>query len=124
VKCLSAIRRLLAILAIAGLTLSPIGQAVMAMPTDMHASMDGAMAMIDAGAAAMPADMPCCPDKSSGSDCGKDCPFVMFCVAQALNNPRVVSLFVPESLVSIMFPGNETAPGGLTQAPPTRPPKI
>jgi hypothetical protein len=120
----SAMVRLIAILAIAGLVLSPIGRPVMAMPSDMHASLDGATAMAQAGAAAMPAEMPCCPDKSPGPDCGKDCPCMALCAAKTLNSVRLASLFIPQRLVSIVVPGNEAELGSLAQTPPTRPPKI
>jgi hypothetical protein len=122
VKRPSAIRLLLAILAIAGLVLSPIGRPLMAMPADMRTSLGDPMAMSDA--AAMPADMPCCPDKSPGPDCGKDCPFMAFCAAKCFHSARLVSLFFPQRLVSIFVPGNEAELGSLVQAPPTRPPKI
>jgi len=124
VKGLSAIRHLLTILAIAGLVLSPIARPVMAMPTDIRPSMGDHMAMTDAGAAAMPANMPCCPDKSPCPDCGKDCPFVALCAATTLDYVRLVSLFVPQRLASVIVPSNEADLGSLAQAPPTRPPKI
>ena len=124
VKGLSAIRHLLAVLAMAGLVLSPIARPAMAMPTDMHASMSDSTAMTDDGTAAMPAGMPCCPDKSPGPDCGKDCPFMAFCAAKSFQSARLVSLFVPQRLVSVVVPGNEAEPGSIAQAPPTRPPKI
>jgi len=118
-------RHLLAVLAIAGLVLSPIGRPVMAMPPDMQASMGDPVAMTDVGGAAMPTDMPCCcPDTSQGPDNGKDCPCMALCAAATLDTVRLVSLFVPRTLVSIVVPGNEAELGSLAQAPPTRPPKI
>jgi hypothetical protein len=46
------------------------------------------------------------------------------CAATTLDTVRLVGLFVPRTLVSIVVPGNEAELGSLTQAPPTRPPKI
>jgi len=94
----------------------------MDMPVGMHGSMGDSRVMT--GAAAMPTDMPCCPDNSPGPDCGKDCPCVALCAAETPNIVRLGSLFVPKRLVSIIVPGDEAEPSSLAQAAPTRPPKI
>jgi hypothetical protein len=121
VKTLSAIRSLLAILAIVGLVLGPIAKPVMAMPTPMHMGVDQAMV----NEAAMPEDMPCCPTKAPIPDCGKDCLFMAMCATQFLANAvQGVWLVIPLGLASVFFPGNDTDVAGLSQGPPPRPPKI
>lgn len=72
---------------------------------------------------AMPADMPCCPDKAPASDCGKDCPLMALCMASATLTTRVgVPVFVAR-LAGVVRPGDDADLGGLAQAPPPRPPK-
>jgi hypothetical protein len=64
VKLSTTIRRVFALLAIFGLVLAPLAQPAMAMPSQTqitmseHSAADAHMGM------AMPADMPCCPDKA------------------------------------------------------------
>jgi hypothetical protein len=119
VKRPSALRFVFAALAIAGLLLTPV--AVPAMPA--AATMSESMG--DHAAMAMPADMPCCPDQAPMPDCGKSCPFMAACAAQALGNlPDGAVLALPLTLASIVVPGNDSALAGLTQRPPPRPPKI
>jgi hypothetical protein len=97
----------------------------MAMPTDMPASMDDGTAMTkDATSAAMPMDMPCCPEKSSDPACGKDCPFMLLCMAKGFRNVVLADLIAPLTPMSILAPGNQPDLGSIAQAPPTRPPKI
>jgi hypothetical protein len=120
VKILSVIRRLLAILAIAGLAVAP-----MAMPTATQAAATSDQSMVDHAAMAMPEDMPCCPKKAPIPDCGKDCLFMAMCATQLLCNAVQESgLVMPLALASIFFPGNDTDVAGLSQGPPPRPPKI
>jgi hypothetical protein len=116
------IRRFLAILAVAGLVLSPIVRPVMAISADAHAS-EGDPDAVDHGAATAPADMPCCPDKSQGPDCGYDCPFMALCTPLNFQTPILVSLFVPLGPGSNLIPRNESELDSLAQVPPTRPPK-
>jgi hypothetical protein len=81
-----------------------------------HSAADAHMGM------AMPADMPCCPDKAP--DCGKDCPLMGLCMMSALQfAPLGPSLFLFPTLASIIFPGDDAALSGLAQPPPARPPK-
>jgi hypothetical protein len=119
----SAIGHLSAVLAIVGLMLGSILRPVMAMPVGGHASAGDASAMSDT-MAAMPADMPCCPEKTPLPDCGKDCPFMTLCAGILLHSAPLGSLFVPLTLASIVVPGGQSDLLGIAQAPPKRPPKI
>jgi len=117
VKRPSALRFVFAALAIAGLLLTPV--AVPAMPA--AASMAESMG----DHAAMPADMPCCPDQAPMLNCGKDCPFMASCAAQFVYDlPHAAGLVTPSALASLVVPGNDAGLRGLTQRPPPRPPKI
>jgi hypothetical protein len=119
VRCLSALRFVFAALALAGLLLTPV--AVPAMP----AAAAMAEGMSDYAATAMPADMPCCPDQAPMPGCGKDCPFMASCTVQFVYNlPHGVGLVTPPVLASLVLPGNDAGLSGLTQRPPSRPPKI
>ena len=115
VKRLSALRYLFAVLAIAGLILTPIAAPATAMATD--ASMADHMAM--------PADMPCCPDQVPMPDCGKDCPFMAVCATQFLSTmPQGTGFLIPPTHASLVVASNDVGPGGLKQRPPPRPPKL
>jgi hypothetical protein len=141
----TTIRRIVALIAIAGLVLAPmtlsVGATAMKMPAAMdHAAMDPAtmdsahsgmamhadMAMSDMAMSsemAMPSDMECCPKKTSHvPGCGMDCPFMALCMGVGLQSDRVASLYVPSALVSTMIPANQRDLDGLAQAPPIRPP--
>jgi hypothetical protein len=145
----TTIRRLVALIVIAGLVLAPVLLSVGATAMQMPAAMAGAhssmmmshdMAMSDDTAMpsemamssdtmpadmAMPADMQCCPKKTSQMpDCGKDCPFMALCMGVGLQSDRVASLYAPLAPVSTLVPGNQRDLDGLAQAPPIRPPKI
>jgi hypothetical protein len=117
---LTLIRRLLAIVAIAGLVLAPVTLSVSASAMKMPAATESAHAGM-----AMPFDMECCPKKQSSHvpDCGMDCPFMALCMGVGLQNDRVASLSVPLALVSTLVPGHQRDLDGLAQAPPIRPPK-
>jgi hypothetical protein len=124
-KLLSAIRGLLAILAIVGLALAPLARPVMAMPAAIQAEAASEQPMADGAATAMPEDMPCCPTKAPTPDCGKDCLFMAMCAPQFLCNAvQGAGLVLPLGLASVFFPGNDKAVAGLSQGPPPRPPKI
>ena len=141
----TTIRRLVALILIAGLVLAPvllsIGATAMQMPAGMLSAHSGmaehsGMAMSSDTAMpsdvampsdmAMPSEMECCPKKASHvPDCGKDCPFMALCLGIGLQQgDRAASLCAPMALVSTMIPGNQRDLDGLAQAPPTRPPKI
>jgi hypothetical protein len=134
VKTLSAMRRLLSILAIVGLALAPVARPALAMPAaQVPAAFD--QPMVDHAAMArpeaampeepMPEDMPCCPTKALIPDCGKDCLFMAMCATQFFSTAvSGAGLVLPLGLASVFFPGNDTDLAGLSQAPPPRPPNI
>jgi hypothetical protein len=120
----SAIGHLFTVLAIVGLLLGSVLRPVMAMPVGAHTSSSDAPAMSDTMAAAMPADMPCCPEKAPVPDCGKDCPCMTFCAGTLLHSAPLGSLFVPLTLASIVVRDGQSDLLGIAQTPPKRPPKI
>jgi hypothetical protein len=124
-KMRSAIGRVLAVLAVAGLVLVPIARPAMAMSvtTDVHASIAEA---ITAGPAVADAadDMPCCPSKPVLPDCSRDCPLMALCVTAPLHFVSQSGLIVPLTFVSIVFPRAHFHLVSIAQAPPRRPPKI
>jgi hypothetical protein len=119
VSYLTLIRRLLALVAIAGLVLAPMswsaGAMSMNMPSAMGSSADSGMAM--------PSDMDCCPKKAHLTDCGKNCPFMAICMGVGLQGERDTSFSIPLVPISTMVPGRQRDLDGLAQPPPTRPPK-
>jgi hypothetical protein len=124
VKLLSSMHRVFAVLAIAGLILAPLARPAMAMPSQMQGSMSEHGATDTQMDMAMPADMPCCPDKTPASDCGKDCPLMALCMASVLQSaPLGAALFITLKLAGIVILGNDADRGSLAQAPPPRPPK-
>jgi hypothetical protein len=119
------IRRLLAILVIAGLALAPISQPVMAetspdvsMPTmtdDMSAS-----AMTDE----MASDMPCCPSKApTPVGCDK-CVFMVACTSLCFVGMSSAAvhpfLTASDDIASLQ---NDSWPEGLGHPPPEHPPR-
>ena len=138
----TTIRRLVALIVIAGLVLAPVllsvGATAMQMPAAMAAAHAGMMMSHDMAKSSdatmssememssdmvMP-DMECCPKKTSHMpDCGKDCPFMALCMGIGLQSDRVANLSAPLELVSTFVPGNQRDLDGLAQAPPIRPPK-
>ena len=118
------IRRLLAILMIAGLALAPLSRPVMA-----GAAMDAAMsAMADASVSATPdemaSDMPCCPSKAPAPiDCDK-CVFMAACTAKCFVGLSV-AVFRPFFAASgrIARLQNDSWPDGLGHPPPEHPPR-
>jgi hypothetical protein len=139
VKRATTIRRLVALIVIAGLVLAPVLLSVGATAMQMPAAMAGAhsgmamshdMAMPSDMAMshdhmAMSHDMDCCPKKTSHMpDCGKDCPFMALCMGIGLQQgDRVASLCAPLALASTMIPASQRDLESLAQAPPIRPPK-
>lgn len=112
-----AISRTLAALALLGLLLAPLARADMAMPghgsladTGHHAAMD------------MPSGMDCCPDKAPARNCGRDCPLMAICTAQAVP-PGTLSLILPLTLASLIVPGSQASIDSVGPSPPPRPPK-
>ena len=119
------IRRLLAILMIAGLVLAPLSSPVMA-----GAASDASMrAMADdmsmpAIADEMAGDMPCCPSKAPAPvDCDK-CVFMTACVSKCFTgmSATVFQPFLTAS-DSVARLQNESWPEGLGHPPPEHPPR-
>jgi hypothetical protein len=120
------IRRLLAILVIAGLALAPVSRPVMA-----EMSSDASMqVMTDEMSAAgmadeMARDMPCCPSKApTPVGCDK-CVFMAACTSLGFVglSTAVVHLFLTASddIASLQ---NDSWPDGLGHPPPEHPPRI
>jgi hypothetical protein len=123
VKTLLAIRSLLAILAIAGLVVTPVARPAMAMSTAMQAPAASDQPMADDAAMAMSEDLLCCPKEMPIPDCGKDCPLMAMCATQFLSNAvQGAGLVMPLGLASVLSPGNDTDVARLSQGPSPRPP--
>jgi hypothetical protein len=132
-----AIRRLFAILMIAGLVLAPMSRPVMAgMPSDAptqataghamdgHAMAGHAMDEMSAMADEMAA-MPCCPSKSSmPADCDK-CIYMAGCASAFLSwMPTAIVLPLPVASDSVALLTNDFRPDGLGHPPPEHPPRL
>jgi hypothetical protein len=118
------IRRLLAIMVIAGLALAPVSQPVMA-EASSHGSVQ---VMADEMAASvttdeMANDMPCCPPKAP-VDCDK-CVFMAACMSKCFTG-MLVGVFHPflSASGSVANLQNESWPEGLGHPPPEHPPRI
>jgi len=137
-----AIRRLLAILMIAGLALAPVSRPVMAMPStpeqpqammdgmsaapaDMPASADMADTATEMAAdMAGMADMPCCPAKAPAPvDCDK-CLYMAACASICFAGINASTLSPVLRASSHVLPvSNEFSPDGLRHPPPEHPPR-
>jgi hypothetical protein len=120
------IRRLLAIVMIAGLVLAPLASPVMA-GTASHASMP-AMAddmSISATADEMAIDTPCCPSKAPTPISCDKCVFMTACTTKCFPG-MTMALFQPMFAVSAGLgrPQNDFWPDGLGHPPPEHPPRI
>jgi hypothetical protein len=129
VNCNFAIRRVFAMLMIAGLALAPVSRPVMAeMPS--HASMQAMAdemspaAMANDMADEMANDMPCCPSKAPAPiDCDK-CVYMAACMSKCFS-AMMTSVFHPFFIASgsIAIQRNDSAPDGLGHPPPEHPPR-
>jgi hypothetical protein len=126
----STIRRLLAVLMIAGLALAPVSRPVMAetsshgsdraMADEMASSEMPPMAMADE----MASDMPCCPSKAPMPvDCDK-CVFMAACASIYFTAMSAIA-FQPPLVASdaIARRRNDSRPDGLGHPPPEHPPR-
>ena len=130
----STIRRLLAVLMIAGLVLAPVSRPVMAatsslgsehaMANEMSPSEMSAMAKVDEMADEMASDMPCCPSKAPMPvDCDK-CVFMASCASVFFAGvSTTVSLPLPMVSETIALQRNDSWPDGLGHPPPEHPPR-
>jgi len=121
-----ALRRLLAVLMIAGLALAPVSRPVMA-ETSSHGSQPS---MADETAASdtmdeMASEMPCCPSRAPAPvDCDK-CVFMAACMSIYFAGvlPSVSHPFLITS-DKIALQRNDARPDGLGHPPPEHPPRI
>ena len=117
------IRRLLAVLMIAGLALAPVSRPVMA-----AASSDPVQAQTDMTASGMAdemaSEMPCCPSKAPVPvDCDK-CVYIAVCASKCFAG-TTASVFHPLLRASdeVLPLPNESLPDGLGHPPPEHPPR-
>jgi len=130
----STIRRLLAVLMIAGLALAPVSRPVMAATTshgsdqamadEMSPSEMSAMAKADDMADDMASDMPCCPSKAPMPvDCDK-CVFMAACASVFFAGvSATVSHPLPIVSETIALLRSDSRPDGLGHPPPEHPPR-
>jgi hypothetical protein len=128
------IRRLLAILMIAGLALAPVSRPVMAAtssqaPHEMMADVMAPLAMASSDMSAdtmdeMASDMPCCPSKVPAPiDCDK-CVFMAACGSVCFAGvPAGVSHPFPVLSDHVALQRNDARPDGLGHPPPEHPPR-
>ena len=128
------IRRLFAILVIAGLALAPVARPVMAQPASHDQSQAMAHEMSPSAKASgmademtdeMAEDMPCCPSKAPMPvDCDK-CVFMAGCMTKCFTGmtANVVHLFLVAS-DSVALERNDSRPAGFGHPPPEHPPRI
>jgi hypothetical protein len=113
-QMLNLIRTALSVLALVGLILAPLARPAMA---------EVPVAVMTADMAAMPTDMPCCPDEAPVPNCAKDCPLTALCMVGAvLSLPDAVELVTPHGPSSVVRPGIAAHLAGLSHPPPPRPP--
>ncbi|HTG03085.1 MAG TPA: hypothetical protein VK635_03360 [Bradyrhizobium sp.] len=119
------IRRLLAILVIAGLALAPVSRPVMA-----EMSSDASMqAMADEMSAAettdeMAGDMPCCPSKAPAPVGCDKCVFMAACTSLGfVGMPSAVVLPFLTASGDVASLQNDSWPEGLGHPPPEHPPR-
>ena len=130
-KLYLAIRRLLAILAIAGLVLAPASRPVMAGTSSDVSMQDKMQAVADDMSASdttdeIASDMPCCPPSKAPLPVGCDkCAFMAACTSMCFTG---VSMDIVHPLLTttgrIASLRNDAWPDGLGHPPPEHPPRI
>jgi hypothetical protein len=120
VNCQITIRRILAIVMIAGLVSAPLSRPVMADTASDAAMADMSMSVMADETAS---DMPCCPTKAPAPvDCDK-CVFMAGCMTKCFANP-LAALFHPFAATARIAPlQNDFRPDGLGHPPPEHPPR-
>jgi hypothetical protein len=131
VKRYLAIRRLFAILVIAGLALAPVSRPVMAQPVASDVSMQDKMQVAADDMSAsdmtdeMASDMPCCPSKAPAPIGCDKCVFMAACTSMCFTG---MSIDVIHPLLTatgrIASLRNDAWPDGLGHPPPEHPPRI
>jgi hypothetical protein len=110
------IGRLLAVFVIVGLVAAPLVTPAAAIRLPVGGMSD---------MAAMPGDMPCCPDEQKNNSC-QDCPLVAMCmltIAQADPSPaNIIQVSFQSRRLSYAF--EDLIADGLMGAPPDHPPRI
>ena len=122
----SVIRRLFAILVIAGLALAPVSRPVMAQPAASDVSMQAADDMSASETTdEMASDMPCCP-KAPAPPIGCDkCVFMAACTSMCFTGmPMDVIHPLLTATGRIASLRNDAWPDGLGHPPPEHPPRI
>jgi len=113
--------RLLAVFLIASLLIAPLSAWAGANPTASMAliSLSG-----DSGnAAAMSADMPCCPDKSVPPGCDQ-CPLMAICMVTTLQAPLPTGVTEIQPItLRMLLPGSDPEAESLGYSPPPKPPR-
>jgi len=130
VKHDSALRRLLAILVIAGLALAPVSRPVIAATSSQAPMQAMADEMTPSEMSApdtmneMADDMPCCPSKAPAPvDCDK-CVFMAGCGSMCFAGvPASLSHPFPILSDTIALQRNDARPDGLGHPPPEHPPR-
>jgi hypothetical protein len=123
-----AIRRLLAILVIAGLALAPVSRPAMAeMSSSSDASMQATTDEMSPSATVeqMASDMPCCPSKAPAPVGCDKCVYMAACASKCFTGMSS-TVFHPFLLVSesLALRRNDSRPDGLGHPPPEHPPRI
>jgi hypothetical protein len=120
-----AIRRLLAVLVIAGLALAPLSRPVMA-ATSSDASMQAMADELSSSATTdeMANDMPCCPPKAPAPVGCDKCLFMAGCTSKCFTG-ILAAVFHPLITASddIALPKNDPGPDRLGYPPPEHPPR-
>lgn len=113
----SWLRNLLPIFAIVGLVVGPFTTPV----SGVTMAAASAMSM-----AAMPDDMPCCPDEAPAvPDCQKTCPLMAMCMAKCFSVAPMLSnlAFVLRAEGDAIRPGSDAMGDARSIEPPARPPR-
>src|SRR5579872_724634 len=122
-RCRKTMRRLLAIMMIAGLVLAPFARPTMA-AVDSHASISAEADHMPAMSGTMADDMPCCPSKAPApADCDK-CVFMAACMSKCFTG-ITTAFFQPSfgASISRLQPLSDFWPDGLGHPPPEDPPR-
>ena len=107
--------RLLAVLVIVGLVISPLTARANAVVTASMTSMSGDAAMSE--------DMPCCPEKSLPMDCA-DCPLMAICMAKTLQaQPSAGVAEIQPVTLRMLLPGSDPEVESVAYSPPPKPPR-
>lgn len=108
--------RLLAVLVIVGLVIAPL-------TARANAGAMASMTSMSGDAAAMPEDMPCCPNKSAPVDCDQ-CPLMALCAATTLQVPLPADVAEIQPItLRMLLPGSDPEVESVAYSPPPKPPR-